>query len=114
MPSSVALNYGLIIGAGIIDSDYTGQIYVLLINPTPQHVRIDVGAKIAQMVIVPYHNGTCVTGNDQARICIPAYNSVYRGNHGFGSGDQEEAAPMNPNRRLFEEYIEIQNCERRD
>ena len=41
------------VGAGVIDSDYRGEIKVLLINHKIEEVRISKGDRIAQIVIHP-------------------------------------------------------------
>lgn len=44
---------GLTNGVGVIDSDYRGEIQVLLQNLGQQHVTINPGDRIAQMVFMP-------------------------------------------------------------
>jgi dUTP pyrophosphatase len=38
---------------GTIDSDYRGEVQVLLINHGPEPFRVTRGLRIAQMVVVP-------------------------------------------------------------
>ena len=51
--SGKAVKEGLDTGAGVIDSDYRGEVHVLLFNHSevPRYVRV--GERIAQMVVVP-------------------------------------------------------------
>ena len=51
--SGNAANRGFHILAGVIDTDYTGEIKVVVFNYTNQPVHIRQGQKIAQMVLLP-------------------------------------------------------------
>lgn len=51
--SGNAVKKGIHVLAGIIDELYTGEIRICLINLSKQPVIIDIGDKIAQMLIVP-------------------------------------------------------------
>lgn len=53
--SGLASSYGMGLtnGVGVIDSDYRGEIQVLLQNHGHQRVTINPGDRIAQMVIMP-------------------------------------------------------------
>lgn len=52
--SSVAINYGLIVGACIIDPDYRGEIMVNLFNPGDATIDLYPGQKVAQLIILPF------------------------------------------------------------
>lgn len=52
--SSLALKNGIHIGAGVIDSDYRGNIGVLLFNLSNEPFHINEGDRIAQLVIKKY------------------------------------------------------------
>ena len=56
----MALNYGvtLLNTPGTIDSDYRGEIKVILINLGEAAFRIARGMKIAQMVVARYERAT--------------------------------------------------------
>lgn len=77
--SGLAMKYGVTVlnAPGIIDSDYRGEIGVLLINHGPKPFRVNPGERIAQLVITPY--------------AYPAFRRVddleetERGEGGFGS-----------------------------
>lgn len=47
---------GIDIGAGIIDPDYSGIIFVLLINSTNKEYIVNKGDRICQIIISPYDN----------------------------------------------------------
>lgn len=71
--SGVALSNGV----GVIDSDYTGEIQVLLTNFGDAEVTIEPGDRIAQMVISPIHLVNWVQTD--------ALSETSRGEKGFGS-----------------------------
>jgi dUTP pyrophosphatase len=48
--SGFSVRTGLIVNAGVIDSDYRGEIKVLLQNPTSSRVSIGHGERIAQII----------------------------------------------------------------
>lgn len=50
--SGLSLKTGLEIRAGVIDPQYTGELIVIMYNPTDTHHNFPVGTKIAQMVLV--------------------------------------------------------------
>ena len=45
--SGLAFNYGIEVGAGVIDSDYRGEIKILLHNHSDHNFKIKRGDKIA-------------------------------------------------------------------
>jgi dUTP pyrophosphatase len=53
--SGLALKHGLSIpnAPGTIDSDYRGEVSVILINLSSEPVRIEPGQRIAQLVVCP-------------------------------------------------------------
>jgi dUTP pyrophosphatase len=76
--SGLALNHGICVGAGIIDSDYRGQIKVLLINSDRRSVfRVKPGMKIAQLIFVKHGIFDFVRAQ--------TLTSTERGCKGFGS-----------------------------
>lgn len=54
--SGLALNYGVTVlnTPGTIDSDYRGEVGVVLINHGRAALRVDRGMRIAQLVVAPY------------------------------------------------------------
>lgn len=77
--SGLAIKHGLALsnGVGVIDSDYTGEIRVGLVNLSDTAYTIEPGERIAQLVIMP--------------VCLPETIEVEyleqtdRGAGGFGS-----------------------------
>lgn len=51
--SSVATKQGLIVVAGVIDSEYSAEILVAFANLTNSIIKINAGDKIAQMILLP-------------------------------------------------------------
>ncbi|THD44203.1 MAG: dUTP diphosphatase [Bradyrhizobium sp.] len=77
--SGLALKEGVTVlnSPGTIDSDYRGEIGVILINFGQNPVSIRRGARIAQLVVNPVERVTLIKGE--------ALNSSERGARGFGS-----------------------------
>lgn len=75
--SGVSFRTGLVVNAGVIDSDYRGEIKVLFNNFTANEVKFQKGDKVAQLVL--------------ERIGLLAVEEVtdlddtIRGENGFGS-----------------------------
>ena len=63
------------IGAGVIDSDYRGELKVLLQNSTSSDWYFNAGDKIAQLVVVP-----CIT---DIKV-VAELDDTQRGAGGFG------------------------------
>ena len=80
--TGLAFRHGLTIvnAPGTIDSDYRGEIKVLLINLGSEPVRIERGMRIAQMVLAPL----CRASLDLVTIL----DETERGEGGFGSTGQ--------------------------
>lgn len=77
--SGLALHHGVTVlnAPGTIDSDYRGEIGVILINHGEQPFEIARGARIAQLVIAPVIQAHLVVVEDVA--------ATSRGDGGFGS-----------------------------
>lgn len=56
--SGLALKYGIDVGAGIIDRDYTGIVYVLLFNHGNEDYNVLRGDRIAQIIFERVENPT--------------------------------------------------------
>ena len=77
--SGLAFKYGITVlnTPGTIDSDYRGEIKVLLINHSNQSFEIKKGDRIAQAIVTPII---------QAKIVeVKELSNTKRGNKGFGS-----------------------------
>jgi dUTP pyrophosphatase len=77
--SGLALKYGVTVlnSPGTIDSDYRGEVGVLLINHGPEVFLVRHGARIAQMCVLKTVGASFVISN--------TLQSTVRGAKGFGS-----------------------------
>jgi dUTP pyrophosphatase len=71
---------GLVVGAGVIDSDYTGQIFVQLFNFSSTDCILETNSKVAQAICIPIF--------EKGLTRLDPYNSfplvTERQNSGFG------------------------------
>lgn len=75
--SGMASKFGIDTGAGVIDSDYRGELKVLLFNHGDDTYRIKRGDRIAQLLIVPSYR-------PKIEI-VDSLDETERGAGGFGS-----------------------------
>jgi dUTP pyrophosphatase len=77
--SGMALKQGLSVPntPGTIDSDYRGEIKVIVINLSKEEITIQDGDRIAQMVIAKHEQATWIE--------VAALDQTSRGEGGFGS-----------------------------
>lgn len=75
--SGLATRHGIQVGAGVIDSDYRGEIKVLLFNLGNSIFEIKRGDRIAQILIMPVYGQTILEVDD--------LGNTARGAFGFGS-----------------------------
>ena len=75
--SGLSSRHGIDIGAGVIDSDYRGNVFILVINNGTEDFCVKKGMRIAQLIIEKY------------QICIlkviNKLDPTSRGAQGFGS-----------------------------
>lgn len=78
--SGLALKHGIVVlnSPGTIDSDYRGEIRVVLINHGPKPYKVSVGDGIAQVIFSQHCHVKLVEGSE--------IDVTPRGNFGFGSG----------------------------
>lgn len=77
--SGLGHKHGIVLGnlVGLIDSDYQGQLFVSCWNRGHANFTINVGERIAQLIVVPVV---------QARFeVVSEFNTSQRGAGGFGS-----------------------------
>lgn len=79
--SSVAVNDGLMVLGGVIDSDYRGHVSVIMCNISEKTVKVEMKKKIAQMVCVPY------LYQDPRPLQYHYMSQTERGTGGFGSSN---------------------------
>ena len=81
--SGLGHKHGIVLGnlVGLIDSDYQGQLFVSCWNRGDTAFDIDVGERIAQLVIVPVAQATF-------RI-VEDFDASERGEGGFGSSGRQ-------------------------
>ena len=77
--SGLALKHGLTVAnaPGTIDSDYRGEVKVLLVNLGSEAIEITRGMRIAQLVLAPVTRATFVE--------VAGLDDTVRGTGGFGS-----------------------------
>lgn len=75
--SGLSVKYGIETGAGVVDSGYTGEINVKLLNLSERLHTFRKGDKIAQILIVPVELPALVQVDD--------LEETERGDNGFGS-----------------------------
>lgn len=76
--SGLSVKYGIHVGAGVVDSDYRGEIKVLLYNlDTKNDFEVNIGDRIAQMIIE-----YCDTPEIED---VSELDDTVRGSDGFGS-----------------------------
>jgi len=75
--SGLAVRHGIDTLAGVIDSDYRGEVQVVLVNHGEAEFRIEPGDRIGQLLIQPVERATFPRS--------PALAATARGAGGFGS-----------------------------
>lgn len=66
-----------ILCSGTVDSGYTGEIMVTLVNTSGEAFGVSKGYKIAQMILIPFQHATFKR--------VTMLDETPRGDHGFGS-----------------------------
>ena len=81
--SGLAFKHFIFPFGGIIDSDYRGEVKVLLVNCGEQPYHIKKGERIAQLIIQPHWNGIFTK--------VDHLYQTARGEEGFGSSGRTDA-----------------------
>lgn len=83
--SGLAFKSGIALanGVGVIDSDYTGEVKVALINNSDVDFTVENGMRIAQMMIIPIIHGVPRE--------VDELDETERGDGGFGSTGVEKS-----------------------
>lgn len=81
--SGVATKKGLVVGATTVDSEYTGEVHLSLINTNNYYIDVECGDKIVQFIHTPVilSQMTEITENEYKEIS----SNSSRGSGGFGS-----------------------------
>ncbi|MBD0369989.1 MAG: dUTP diphosphatase [Pyrinomonadaceae bacterium] len=79
--SGLAVKHGLDVLAGVIDSDYRGEIICALINHGDKPLEIEAGMRVAQLIIEAIATPEAVWSED--------LSETERGQGGFGSTDEK-------------------------
>ncbi|MCX7800621.1 MAG: dUTP diphosphatase [Fimbriimonadales bacterium] len=74
---ALRLGLGMVNAPGTIDSDYRGEIAVILVNLGQEEIRLSAGERIAQMVFAPVARAEFVRAEE--------LEPTARGGGGFGS-----------------------------
>jgi len=75
---------GITTRAGVIDSDYRGEIKIVMVNETNTPVFVDKGTKIAQLIVVPYLREVDYLTQEE----FYSLEETDRGSGGFGHTDK--------------------------
>ena len=75
--SGVALNTGLVVKAGVVDTGYTGEVGIVMANASPYPETIQPGDRIAQFVLLPIPEFEVKE--------VKTIKKTSRGSKGFGS-----------------------------
>lgn len=78
--SGLAISYGIAIMGGIIDSDYRGEVKVIVQNLGCEPWHIQPGDRVAQLLILPCYQGRLTQ--------VESLTVTERGAGGFGSTGQ--------------------------
>lgn len=84
--SGVATNLGLHVIAGVVDSDYRGEIHACFFNMTDKHIILKGGDKIIQGIVVKYKNNLELITNEEYENIESLEKDNTRGALGFGMG----------------------------
>nr|WGO62649.1 deoxyuridine 5'-triphosphate nucleotidohydrolase-like protein [Wadden Sea poxvirus] len=75
--SGLSLKYSIDIGGGVIDQDYRGNIYIILINNGKEQFKINKGDRIAQLICQQIYYPKLEE--------VTILDNTVRGCNGFGS-----------------------------
>lgn len=75
--SGLAVKFGIDVGAGVIDPDYTGEVRVVLFNHGKEELYVQKGYRIAQLILEKVLTPEVVEVNELSQ--------TERGDGGFGS-----------------------------
>ena len=78
--SGLAVNHGIDVLAGVVDSDFRGELQVVLINHGERPFEYAPGDRIAQIVLLPCYHGVCeeVESLDETMRAVGGFGSTGR------------------------------------
>lgn len=76
--SSTAWRKKLVVNEGVIDSGYVGPIFILVLNPNLEPIRVKAGDRLAQLIIIPKYPINTIAS-------VSYLPQTSRGKSGFGS-----------------------------
>lgn len=91
--SGVSTKKGLIFTAQVVDSPYTGEIHIGIVNTTNETITICPGEKLIQFIHIPIFL-TNPSEIDEETYNAMAENWGTRGDKGFGSSDKEDTMSL--------------------
>ena len=83
--SGIAVKKGLLVGACVIDEDYTGEIHIDLKNVNRSSIIINAGDKITQLVCLPINYVNIEEAISEEDCFGDKLEASERGSGGFGS-----------------------------
>lgn len=83
--SGLSFKHGIEVGAGVIDEDYTNELKIILYNHSDTDFKVEVGDRIAQIIIEPVVVGTTLIQDINGVITTIYSCTRIRGLGGFGS-----------------------------
>jgi len=95
--SGLAYKESIGIGGGVIDTDYTGEVKVIMMNHGKKSYQIQEGDRIAQMIIEKI--------DTSGMMEVDNLQKTDRGNKGFGSTD------LSPKRTIAVEQVQPIMCQ---
>lgn len=108
--SGLAVKHGIDVLAGVIDSDYRGEILVALINLGDKAVELPIvkdGKETAIAQIIIEACGTVVGGF----VEVDDLNSTQRGSGGFGSSDLKKSTNVTePSGKTIEDLLRMKEA----
>lgn len=81
--SGLAARWGIDVLGGVVDSDYRGEVKVMLINTMGVDAELDLNLPIAQLILE--------RADIPAIMVVSSLDTTERGASGFGSSDLKEA-----------------------
>lgn len=108
--SGLAVKHGIDVLAGVIDSDYRGEILVALINLGDKPIQLPIvkdGKETAIAQIIIEACGTAVGGF----VEVDDLNSTQRGSDGFGSSDLKKSTNVTePSGKTIEDLLRMKEA----